>query len=264
MRRIHVFALALVIGTAACSSFDFGEAVQGLQTTYKLGNSNTIVGTTSSPIQTMWQDALQLPDGPFKPSVGSGFKQTWYVDNGGYRLSNGQGNLNMLLFRINLVQATPTVPAYWAATADMWKADATGHTTFTANLLTVTAWPSWEMILNWQDGYLVFDVFDAIGRLEMEQTYPLTFPAGPGMTNIRSPEVDFTIDSGSLGCKNDILAAADTAPGTGYYYVETWAGPTVATQIQAVVAAPRTNAKCSMRTTTYPGDNDTVNWTVGS
>lgn len=263
MKRTWVTLALGALLTVSCSSSDYGEAELALETTYIIGNANTVWATIANPINDMWRDMVQLPNAPFKPAAGSGVHDRWYIDNGGYHLSNGQGNLNMLTFRIWLVQATtsPPVPAYWAASADVWKADATGHTYLSTNVVTVTAWPSWEFALSWQDGLLDFAVFDTLGRWAMEQSYPLTFTAGPAVTNIRSPEVDFTLDNGANGCRNDMLGAADTATGTGYYYVETWAGNDTEF-LQAEIAAPTTNPKCSLRTVSYPGDNDTINWTM--
>ncbi len=264
-KALFAISLLLLLPLISCGNFGYDTAESGLETTYRIGNNGTVVATTTSPIQTMYQDLPQLPFAPFNPAPGSGFKGLFTIDNGGH-VTNGVGNLNMVTFRVNFVPATTTPPvaAHYTAAADIWKADAFGHSTLTTNAVTATAPPRWGFTFDWEAGDLGLGVFDAGGNWVSEVDYPLTFPFGPALTRIHSPEVDFTVDSGTSGCHSDIPYFDDEIGGhkTGHYYIETWAGPTVDTQIQAIPAAPLSNAKCSITNVLTGSGDDYVGWEV--
>jgi len=169
-RFLFAFATCLLL-TAACNSEDFGQTSEALMSTYRIGNATTVAGTTPTAITFVYQSLPYIPSPSFKPEAGTSFVQSFSIGNGGYHLSNGQGNLNKLTFRIyQVVLANGT--AYFAATADVWKADATGHTTLTSNVLTVTAWFKWRFELYWQDGVLSFYVYDQLWHYKMSGCLP--------------------------------------------------------------------------------------------
>lgn len=261
--RYATLSLGILLSLCACSSGDFGQTSEALMSTYRIGSATTVAGTTPTAITFLYQSLPYIPSPSFKPEAGTSFVQSFSIGNGGYHLSNGQGNLNKLTFRIyQVVLADGT--EYFAATADVWKADATGHTTLTSNVLTVTAWFKWRFELYWQDGVLSFYVYDQLWHYEMSATYALTFTSGPPVTTAYSPELDFTINSTpSIGCKNDILAYDDISNGmdTGHYTVDINYGVDVNSQVIARVAAPTSLSMCSLTTENHQWE-DVVRWTV--
>lgn len=277
LQRITFF-LTLAVLTCACVDRPavpppelVDRTVSELAQSYTLGTPANLTYSSPPRIGSMSKDTQVLPRGPLGPvSAGSGFSDVWWADNGqtcaiGSDGVHGTGGLNRIRFRIYLAE-DPQQGPYYVAAVDTWSARPNNGCELQTFYALATAWPQDRLLMFYQNDAFHLYTFTATGTLIQDWgAVPFFFTDGAFVSTVYSPSVAFNLDPGTAGCHSDImLYGADNVHHIGNYTVQDAFAPAGNPQQTSVfMAAPLSNAKCSMGAQAFPSTGqEIITWTV--